>query len=85
MCVVGDFTEQDVESCLLDYLGTVTPNNHEQLCSGLDEEKPVLIDPNSPTELRHQQVRLPCYGLDKLKVVIYPNFLTILISLNMLS
>jgi len=43
---------------LLDYLGTVTPNNHEQLRSGLDEEKPVLIDPNPPTELRHQQVFL---------------------------
>lgn len=85
MCVVGDFTEQDMESCLLDYLGTVTPNDHEQLRSGLDEEKPVLIDPNPPTELRHQQVRVPCNGLDKQEVAIYHNFFTIFISLDMLS
>lgn len=57
MCVVGDFTEQEVESCLLDYLGTVTPNSDEQLRWSVEAEKPVLIDAHSTPELRHQQVR----------------------------
>jgi len=57
VCVVGDFTESEVESCLLDYLGTVTPASDEQL-RDLGEEKPVLINANSTPELRTQQVDL---------------------------
>lgn len=55
VCVVGDFTESEVESCLLDYLGTVTPTSDEQL-RDLGEEKPVVINANSTPELRTQQV-----------------------------
>jgi hypothetical protein len=44
-----------VESCLLDYLGTVTPASKEQLLD-LEEEKPVVINANSTPELRTQQV-----------------------------
>ncbi|KAG0577825.1 hypothetical protein KC19_5G184500 [Ceratodon purpureus] len=57
VCVVGDFTESEVESCLLDYLGTVTPSSNEQLRE-LEEEKPVMINANSTPELRTQQVFL---------------------------
>lgn len=55
VCVVGDFTESEVESCLLDYLGTVTPANDEQL-QCIEEEKPVVINASSTPELRSQQV-----------------------------
>jgi len=57
VCVVGDFTESEVESCLLDYLGTVNPSSDEHKLD-LGEEKPVVINANSTPELRTQQVFL---------------------------
>jgi hypothetical protein len=58
VCVVGDFTESEVESCLLDYLGTVTPPSSDEQLRGIGEEKPVVINANSTPELRTQQVFL---------------------------
>lgn len=54
---MGDFTESEVEFCLLDYLGTVTRSSDEHQMD-LGEEKPVMINANSTPELRTQQVRL---------------------------
>eukprot|EP01018_Ginkgo_biloba_P031971 Gb_23136 [translate_table: standard] len=52
--IVGDFTEEDIEACVLDYLGTVTARK-----SGHDnsEENPITLQV-SPTNLRNQQVFL---------------------------
>jgi len=58
VCVVGDFTESEVESCLLDYLGTVTPPSSDEQLRVIGEEKPVVINANSTPELRTQQVFL---------------------------
>ncbi|CAK9857354.1 unnamed protein product [Sphagnum jensenii] len=59
VCVVGDFSEEEVESCLLDYLGTLTvdTNDHILKSAGV-AEKPVLIDTFSTPEQRHQRVFL---------------------------
>jgi hypothetical protein len=56
---VGDFSEEEVESCLLDYLGTLTvdTNDHILKSAGV-AEKPVLIDTFSTPEQRHQRVFL---------------------------
>jgi hypothetical protein len=70
VCVVGDFTESEVESCLLDYLGTVTPTSDEQL-RDIGEEKPVVINANSTPELRTQQVCLQSDTLRYTRVAIY--------------
>ncbi|XP_062099420.1 stromal processing peptidase, chloroplastic isoform X2 [Humulus lupulus] len=53
--IVGDFSEEDIESCILDYLGTVRATgiptrNH-------DEYAPVVFRP-SPSDLQSQQVFL---------------------------
>ena len=50
--IVGDFSEEDIESCILDYLGTVraTRNSKERTCA------PVVFRP-SPSHLQSQQVR----------------------------
>ncbi|KAL5182096.1 Stromal processing peptidase, chloroplastic [Glycine soja] len=54
VCIVGDFTEEDIESCILDYLGTAqATRNHER------EQKfnPPLFRP-SPSDLQFQEVFL---------------------------
>jgi hypothetical protein len=59
VCVVGDFSEDEVESCLLDYLGTVTAKKTDDHVLKLSQaaEKPVLINDFSTPEQRHQKVR----------------------------
>lgn len=52
--MVGDFTEQEVEDCILDYLGTVTASK-THVESEL-AERPITIMPPSSAELRHQKV-----------------------------
>ncbi len=63
--MVGDFSEEEVESCLLDYLGTVTSKKTDDHVLKLTQaaEKPVLINDFSTPEQRHQKVResLLCY------------------------
>jgi predicted Zn-dependent peptidase len=59
VCVVGDFSEEEVESCLLDYLGTLTVNTNDRILKSAEvAEKPVLIDTFSTPEQRHQRVRI---------------------------
>jgi predicted Zn-dependent peptidase len=60
VCVVGDFSEDEVESCLLDYLGTVTAKKTDDHVLKLSQaaEKPVLINDFSTPEQRHQKVFL---------------------------
>ncbi|XP_026658146.2 stromal processing peptidase, chloroplastic isoform X1 [Phoenix dactylifera] len=52
--IVGDFTEDDIESCILDYLGTVgaTRGAKSQLCVN-----PIMFRPG-PSDLHFQQVHL---------------------------
>jgi predicted Zn-dependent peptidase len=59
VCVVGDFSEEEVESCLLDYLGTVTAKKTDDHVLKITQaaEKPVLINDFSTPEQRHQKVR----------------------------
>lgn len=54
VCIVGDFTEEDIESCILDYLGTAqATRNHER-----DQEfNPPVFRP-SPSDLQLQEVFL---------------------------
>ncbi|KAL5778469.1 hypothetical protein ACOSP7_011395 [Xanthoceras sorbifolium] len=52
--IVGDFSEEEIESCILDYLGTVrattdSKRNHES--------NPIIFRP-SPSDLQYQQVFL---------------------------
>ncbi len=56
---MGDFSEEEVESCLLDYLGTVTAKKTDDHVLKLTQaaEKPVLINDFSTPEQRHQKVR----------------------------
>lgn len=54
--IVGDFTEQEVEDCISDYLGTVTASR-AHVESELAEQ-PITIKPPSSAELRHQKVFL---------------------------
>ncbi|BAU00743.1 Stromal processing peptidase [Vigna angularis] len=54
VCIVGDFTEEDIESCILDYLGTAqATRNHERE----QEFNPPLFR-LSPSELQFQEVFL---------------------------
>ncbi|GAV65794.1 Peptidase_M16 domain-containing protein/Peptidase_M16_C domain-containing protein [Cephalotus follicularis] len=52
--IVGDFTEEDIESCILDYLGTVRATRDSQRQK---EFSPILFPP-SPSGLQFQQVFL---------------------------
>lgn len=52
--IVGDFTEEDIEACVLDYLGTVTAQKSDHSDT---EEVPVTFQV-SPTDLQSQQVFL---------------------------
>ena len=51
--IVGDFSEEEIESCILDYLGTVTATSNSE---GACEFSPILFPP-SPSDLQFQQVR----------------------------
>ncbi|OVA08777.1 Peptidase M16 [Macleaya cordata] len=52
--IVGDFTEDDIESCILDYLGTVGATRS---AGGVDGFNPIMFRP-SPSDLQFQQVFL---------------------------
>ncbi|GMY29028.1 stromal processing peptidase, chloroplastic [Fagus crenata] len=52
--IVGDFSEEEIESCILDYLGTVTATSNSE---GACEFSPILFPP-SPSDLQFQQVFL---------------------------
>lgn len=57
--MVGDFTEEEVESCLLSYIGTVAPEPNPLVRKAIEaHEKPVLIDPFPAPDIRHQKVRI---------------------------
>ncbi|KAF8409839.1 hypothetical protein HHK36_002357 [Tetracentron sinense] len=51
--IVGDFTEDDIESCILDYLGTIRETRDSE--SG-HQFNPIIFRP-SPSDLQFQQVR----------------------------
>ncbi|WVZ11610.1 hypothetical protein V8G54_016140 [Vigna mungo] len=54
VCIVGDFTEEDIESCILDYLGTAqATRNHER-----EQEFNPPVFRLSPSELQFQEVFL---------------------------
>lgn len=56
--IVGDFTEDEIESCILDYLGTVKTTRSETTKSaGVLNFDPVTFRP-SPSDLQFQQVFL---------------------------
>lgn len=52
--IVGDFSEEDIESCILDYLGTVRATKDSK---GERQYAPVVFRP-SPSDLQSQQVFL---------------------------
>ncbi|XP_022996934.1 stromal processing peptidase, chloroplastic-like isoform X1 [Cucurbita maxima] len=51
--LVGDFSEEEIESCILDYLGTITTTTSETAPASV----PIVFRP-SPSELQFQQVFL---------------------------
>ena len=57
--IVGDFSEDDLESCILDYLGTVSAKTAKTVQS-LD---PIMFQP-SPSDLQSQQVHSQSPFLD---------------------
>ncbi|XP_039024549.1 stromal processing peptidase, chloroplastic-like isoform X2 [Hibiscus syriacus] len=52
--IVGDFSEEEIESCILDYLGTVRASRNSE---SENELSPILFRP-SPSDLQFQQVFL---------------------------
>lgn len=54
--MVGDFSEQEVEDCILDYLGTVTASKADSEAELV--ERPITIRPPPDSESRHQTVFL---------------------------
>ncbi|XP_034224018.1 stromal processing peptidase, chloroplastic isoform X2 [Prunus dulcis] len=52
--IVGDFSEEDVESCVLDYLGTIRSTGNYEM---ENKYNPVVFRP-SPSDLQSQQVFL---------------------------
>jgi predicted Zn-dependent peptidase len=63
--IVGDFSEEEIESCILDYLGTVraTRNSERE-----HESNPIFFGP-SPSDLQFQQVRNKASLLDYLHLL----------------
>ncbi|MCL7047672.1 hypothetical protein MKW94_013977, partial [Papaver nudicaule] len=49
--IVGDFTEDDIESCILDYLGTVEATGREGVVDGFNP----IVFRHSPSDLMFQQ------------------------------
>ena len=65
--IVGDFSEEEVESFIIDYLGTVRATrdfDHEQ------ESNPIMFRP-SPSDLQFQQVRIKTFC--HLKILTFEN------------
>ncbi|KAF5185660.1 Stromal processing peptidase protein [Thalictrum thalictroides] len=52
--IVGDFTADEIESCIIDYLGTITATKSTDQAHGFD---PIMFRP-SPSDLQFQQVFL---------------------------
>ncbi|WOK95316.1 stromal processing peptidase, chloroplastic [Canna indica] len=52
--IVGDFTEEDVEACILDYLGTVSSTKSSNIEKSIE---PIMFRP-FPSDLHFQQVHL---------------------------
>lgn len=52
--IVGDFSEEEIESCILDYLGTVTA---QQSFDTMSSFEPIMFRP-SPSDLHFQQIYL---------------------------
>lgn len=52
--IVGDFTEEDIESCILDYLGTLGAGKTAKMLQSID---PIVFRP-PPSDLHFQQVYL---------------------------
>lgn len=57
MSIVGDFTEEDIESCILEYLGTVGERRGSE---GPQKYSPIVFRPYT-ADLQHQQVRNDLY------------------------
>lgn len=51
--VVGDFSEEDIESCILDYLGTVRATRDSEIGQ---QSSPIMFR-SYPSDLQFQQVR----------------------------
>lgn len=51
--IVGDFSQEEIESCILDYLGTVRASRDSER---EPEFSPILFR-TSPSDLQFQQVR----------------------------
>lgn len=52
--IVGDFSEEEIESCIVDYLGTVSATKDSERLRQ-EEFTPVVFRP-SPSDLQFQQV-----------------------------
>lgn len=50
--IVGDFTEEDIEVCILDYIGTVSPARSSKIEQSIE---PIMFRP-FPSDLHFQQV-----------------------------
>lgn len=57
--MVGDFSEEDIESCILDYLGTVSPTIGFEKAQ---QYSPILFNA-APFGVQHQQVRKDFLGI----------------------
>lgn len=68
--IVGDFSEEEIESCILDYLGTVTATRYSER---EHEFNPILFRPSS--DLQSQQVSNKASLLDCLRLSIRWAFL----------
>ncbi|EFJ29358.1 hypothetical protein SELMODRAFT_440740 [Selaginella moellendorffii] len=59
LCIVGDFSEHDIETCILDYLGTVAPEKDVPARKEIEaKEKPVVINPSPKPEVCNQKLFL---------------------------
>lgn len=51
--VVGDFSEEDIESCILDYMGTVRASRDSEI----EQQSSSIMFRSYPSDLQFQQVR----------------------------
>lgn len=51
--MVGDFSEEDIESCILDYLGTVRASRDFEM----EKQSSPIMFRSYPSDLQFQQVR----------------------------
>lgn len=75
--MVGDFSEEDIESSILDYLGTVRPTKGFEKAQ---QYSPILFS-TAPFGLQHQQVRKDCFSV----YIFFPAFLWMIILAHMLK